>query len=191
MFSTADAENLGIPIPLVDATQQHLARWEQRVAAADSKVLKIAPQLASPPTYPERKVIMTPNYLYRCLVPPDSRDDQSVVFLGQLGTTHSLLVAEIQSIWAAAYLTHQLPLPSQWEMEEDVALRIAWRRRRYLTDGNTLAFDQIPYTSMLVRDLGLNDQRKGGWREFLQPYRPRDYRGILDEWKASRAAASN
>jgi hypothetical protein len=40
---------------------------------------------------------------------------------------------------------------------------------------------------MLLRDLGLNDQRKGGWREFLQAYRPNDYKGILDEWRSMQA----
>lgn len=38
---------------------------------------------------------------------------------------------------------------------------------------------------MLLRDLGLNDMRKGGgWKELLVPYTSADYRGILEEWKA-------
>lgn len=37
---------------------------------------------------------------------------------------------------------------------------------------------------MLLRDMGLNDLRKGGgWREILEPYECTDYKGILKEWK--------
>jgi hypothetical protein len=43
---------------------------------------------------------------------------------------------------------------------------------------------------MLVRDLGLNDLRKGGgWRELLRPYYPKDYRGLINEWLDSRPIA--
>ena len=47
------------------------------------------------------------------------------------------------------------------------------------------AFDNIPFFDLLLRDLGLNPWRKGGWvREiFGGPYLPTDYRGVVDEWK--------
>lgn len=47
------------------------------------------------------------------------------------------------------------------------------------------AFDNIPFFDLLLRDLGLNPWRKGGWvREiFGGPYLPKDYRGVVDEWK--------
>ena len=42
---------------------------------------------------------------------------------------------------------------------------------------------------MLMRDLGLNDLRKKNvLAEYLSPYRPRDYKGVLDEWSASRSS---
>lgn len=46
-------------------------------------------------------------------------------------------------------------------------------------------FDNIPFFDLLLRDLGLNPWRKGGWiREiFGGPYLPKDYRGVVDEWK--------
>lgn len=38
---------------------------------------------------------------------------------------------------------------------------------------------------MFMRDLGLNPCRKGGWyKELFEAYRPRDYKGILEEWMA-------
>lgn len=37
---------------------------------------------------------------------------------------------------------------------------------------------------MLLRDMGLNDLRKGGgWREILEPYECTDYKDMLGEWK--------
>jgi hypothetical protein len=43
------------------------------------------------------------------------------------------------------------------------------------------------YTSMLLRELGLNDKRKGGWKEILGPYEAKDYTDILEEWKTLHA----
>lgn len=49
-------------------------------------------------------------------------------------------------------------------------------------------FDNIPFFDLLLRDLGLNPWRKGGWiREiFGGPYLPKDYRGVVDEWKSRK-----
>jgi len=38
----------------------------------------------------------------------------------------------------------------------------------------------------LLGDLGLESRRKGGWREWIETYRPRDYEGIVDEWCAKQ-----
>lgn len=54
------------------------------------------------------------------------------------------------------------------------------------------AFDNIPFFDLLLRDLGLNPWRKGGWiREiFGGPYLPKDYREVVDEWKSKRGFKS-
>ncbi|KAL8632380.1 hypothetical protein Q9189_001857 [Teloschistes chrysophthalmus] len=56
-----------------------------------------------------------------------------------------------------------------------------------------IAFDAIPYIDMLLRDLGLEWRRKlmkGGWskwwRECFWPYGPRDYVGLVDEFRGGR-----
>lgn len=68
--------------------------------------------------------------------PREAREgDNSIVFLGQVGAAQSFKIAETQSIWAAAYLTGKLRLPSVDEMEMDIALTNVWRRRRYLSAG--------------------------------------------------------
>lgn len=43
-------------------------------------------------------------------------------------------------------------------------------------------FDAVPYMDLMMRDLGLQANRKLGWKDVWQPYGPADYRGCVDEW---------
>lgn len=43
-------------------------------------------------------------------------------------------------------------------------------------------FDAVPYMDLMMRDLGLQPNRKQGWKDVWQPYGPADYRGCVDEW---------
>jgi len=44
---------------------------------------------------------------------------------------------------------------------------------------------------MLLRDLGLNDLRKGGgWREILEPYTSSYHGEILEEWRVAHELGS-
>ena len=39
----------------------------------------------------------------------------------------------------------------------------------------------------MLLELGVNPRRKGSWkREWFEAYMPRDYAGMVEEWKASR-----
>lgn len=150
MFSEHDALDMGLPLPLGKSNADALQRWEPMIAAADEKVVARFPDLANNVNLPRVKPRNTPNYLYRGIIPINNQD-QSIAFVGQVGSTQSLLVAEIQSLWAVAYLMDKLPLPSRSKLEEETALRIAWRRRRYLGDGNHIIYDQlaVSYISFL------------------------------------------
>lgn len=45
-------------------------------------------------------------------------------------------------------------------------------------------FDALPYVDMLLRDLGLETNRKGGaLAQCFAPYGVEDYRGLVNEWK--------
>lgn len=158
--------------------------WEGLFAEADKKVVETFPRLANLPSYPHPEPKSTPSKLFRSIIPVKGDMEHSIAFVGAIGSAQSLNIAEIQALWAAAYLNDKLALPSEEKMREDVALAIAWRRRRYLEDGYNAVFEHVQYMSMLVRDLGLNDERKGGgWRELLSPYASADWRGILEEWR--------
>ncbi|KAH8667399.1 hypothetical protein BGZ60DRAFT_528702 [Tricladium varicosporioides] len=185
MFDDMTAVQLGLPLPASKFLEfsEDIKTWEERIKSADPEVLIAFPRLATQPTYPDHAPKSSPSRLYRGIIPIDD-PDHSIAFVGAIGTVQSFTVAEVQALWATAYLTGTMELPKQEEMEHDVALTTAWRRRRYLGDGYTFIYDQIPYTSMLLRDMGINDLRKGGgWRELLSPYRASDYKGILQEWK--------
>ncbi|KAL5395157.1 hypothetical protein PMIN03_005233 [Paraphaeosphaeria minitans] len=58
-----------------------------------------------------------------------------------------------------------------------------------------MVFDSLPYFDALLRDLGLEDKRKGTvlgckhWvAESFQSYGPKDYEGLVDEWKRMMAS---
>jgi dimethylaniline monooxygenase (N-oxide forming) len=187
MFDDELALELGLPVPPSKVQEDGIeaAAWEDRLAEADKKVVESFPRLAHPPSYPHPEPKSTPSKLYRSIIPIAGDADHSIAFVGAIGSAQSLNIAEIQALWAAAYLSGKLVLPSKEKMREEVALAIAWRRRRYLEDGYNAVFEHVQYMSLLVRDLGLNDQRKGGgWRELLSPYTSADWRGILEEWRA-------
>lgn len=187
-FDTSIAEQLGLPLLPTEADAQTANEWEARIKTADTKVVETFPRLANLPTYPDHAAKSTPSRLYRFIIPTSGDEDHSIAFLGTVGTTQSFTVAEVQALWTAAYLSGKLPLPSTEQMKDEVALATAWRRRRYLGDGYTFIFDQIPYTSMLLRDLGVEDQRKGGgWKEIFSPYVCKDYKGILEEWRVAHS----
>lgn len=70
--------------------------------------------------------------------------------------------------------------------------RFGYRRSPYGYGARNpdFAFDALPFFDMLVQDLGLNSWRKGwGWigEVFGGPYLPRDYEGLVDEWKNKRS----
>lgn len=49
-------------------------------------------------------------------------------------------------------------------------------------------FDALPYVDLMLRDLGLETNRKGGvLAQCFTPYGIEDYRGLVDEWKKVRA----
>ncbi|KAN0099861.1 FAD/NAD(P)-binding domain containing protein [Hyaloscypha variabilis] len=186
MFDNALATELGLPLPFQTPQEdgKAVAEWETLLAEADKKVVETFPRLANLPTYPHPEPKSTPNKLFRSIIPISGDIDHSIAFVGAIGSAQSLNVAEIQALWAAAYLSKKLTLPTVEKMKQEVALATAWRKRRYLEDGYNVIFEHVQYMSLLLRDLGLNDQRKGGgWRELLEPYVSADFKGILDEWR--------
>lgn len=103
------------------------------------------------------------------------------------------MMAELQALWAVAYLDGKIDLRERGQngvetleaMEKEVAEVGVWGRKRYLNLGEKSAnvtFEFMPYFDTLLKDLGLETQRKGSWlEEWWGTYTPRDYRGIVQE----------
>lgn len=47
-----------------------------------------------------------------------------------------------------------------------------------------MVFDSLSYFDVLCRDLGVQERRKGGLKEWVGGYGPQDYEGLLGEWVA-------
>jgi hypothetical protein len=77
------------------------------------------------------------------ILPITGANDNLIAFVGAIGSAQSYNVAEVQSLWAAAYLRKKMALPSEEDVKEEVALSRTWIRRRYLGDGYNFTFEHL------------------------------------------------
>lgn len=135
-------------------------------------------------TYPFR--------LHRCIVPPAFLHDRNIGFVGMVSNFSSVLCAQTQALWLAAYLSGKLPLepPSaefQARVEWEATLQSRFGKWRYPFGSSTqpdFVFDLVPYLDWLLGDLDLRVHRKRGrLAEWFEPYGPEDYKGLTAEWK--------
>ncbi|KAI9370398.1 FAD/NAD(P)-binding domain-containing protein [Aspergillus egyptiacus] len=173
--------------------------WLKYDAEADTAVDHRLPFLADQPKLKYTHRIGTHRYwrLYRRAIPVSLalRGDRSIAIMGQIHTVQTPLVSEVQSFWAILYLLGELDLPGAEEMAREVSLWNAWTRKRYLTQGHKFPYslyEFLPYVDTLFRDLGLNSRRKRNpVTELLEPYKPEDFNGFVDEYLARRSGKLN
>ena len=152
---------------------------------ADERVCRAFPQLQDPPEYHKEVVSPEPFMLYRHIIPLDAEAYPGIVFLGHIVVGNNFRAAECQALWAAAYLERRMTIPRRAELEEDVILKLAGCRRRYLSKGRSghwLYYDLIPYTDTLLEDLGLTSHLTGKMRDLCMTCVADDSKGILDEY---------
>ncbi|KAL4960461.1 uncharacterized protein BDV14DRAFT_141712 [Aspergillus stella-maris] len=167
---------------------------------------------AQPPLKKKREVVTAgerhPIRLARFMVPPAMLADRSIVFVGYAQTFNTTLLAEIQALWAAAYLNNELAhaspfsatkgatsskegFPGYDHILRETALHTEfgkWRCPR--TNGRhvypNFVFDVLPYIDMLLGDLGVSPRRKSStWAHWMEPHGVRDYQGLVEEWKVA------
>lgn len=94
-----------------------------------------------------------PSRHYRRLVPPAkaAQNDRSIIFPGMVHSVFTPLMAETQALWGAAYLLGILDLPSENEMNKEVATFNVWTRKRYLDQGRRHAYAIFDFLSVSGR----------------------------------------
>jgi Pyridine nucleotide-disulphide oxidoreductase len=185
-------EDLGLP---------HFSQeFDKKISKADDEVFTRFPRLKAQPAPNPKAKPMTPSpscspaaivpnqpyRLYRFMVPPALIDDRSIGFAGALMTISTPLIAQTQALWLSAYFDGMI------DPEQDVAyetiLHTQWAKWRYPAGHGArfpdFIFDALPYIDLMLSELGLKTHRKGGMTaEWLQPYGPEDYKGLVEEWR--------
>ncbi|KAJ5817286.1 cofactor FMO1 FAD enzyme [Penicillium robsamsonii] len=204
VFSEQTQQRCGL-VPTTDRRVE--SHWTKLEAEAVEKVDELLPQLCNPPaTLWEshalakeaggRRLLHGPSRHYRRLIVPKlaASGDRSICFPGFIHSIYTPFVAETQALWSVAFLLGLLDLPSQEDMETEVAEWNVWTRKRYISQGKKNAYaiyDFLPYIGLLLGDLGINANRKKGWFAGLfEATYPREYNGLIEEFRQALAAKS-
>jgi hypothetical protein len=178
------ATKLGLPMSEGEQDEKTLNHWHMLEQKADATIAAKFPVLSRVPSHRQPESKLTPLRLYKSVVPIS---DHSIAFLGKAVIAHACPAAEVQALWAVAALDSKVTFPSIEEMEREVAETTAWSRRRYLTRGYSamwFPWDLIPYTDMLLKQLGLNSHRGSSWwSDMTTPSYSSKLRGLIGEYR--------
>ncbi|KAJ5971490.1 uncharacterized protein N7479_001408 [Penicillium vulpinum] len=196
--------------PLESTIQDRIQRWEDIDRRSEVMVRKnlnatrCALTDRSPPSWAESHKLV-PYRLFRRMVAPElvAQGDRSLATLGVILSSTIAVVAEVQALWVAAFLTRGLDSPIDITSTPDQALSLRDISPEAMENsisedvvlgsltGTGLEVEAIQYNDMLLRDLGLNPHRLGGgyYKELTGVYRPSVYAGIVNEWRKSRGLA--
>ncbi|KAJ5101150.1 hypothetical protein N7456_007202 [Penicillium angulare] len=152
-----------------------------------------------------------PFRLARFMIPLSTIKERSLAFMGIPMTINTALLAQTQALWISAYFSDKFTLTSTERCppavraasdskdEDDADLDLAWETTLHSEFGKfrypagfgkrnpDFVFDAIPYVDLMLRDLGLPTERKKGvLARAFHPYGMEDYKGLVDEWKATK-----
>jgi dimethylaniline monooxygenase (N-oxide forming) len=194
-FDDDEAAQLGIPIPLDQQDAEAEKLWDSLESKADMTVTDALPRLAEyPKPKADRKTGTTQFRMYRQVLSPKllAQHDRSLTFVGFVANSQTSICSEILALWAVAWMEDLLPkpLPTETQMEMDVATVNAWMIRRYGARGRQdpeIILEVQTFLDTLMQDLGLGVQRKnkgffGPLVEWVVPYEGSDYRGMVEEF---------
>lgn len=172
----------------LDVSPAERTRLNQK---ADEDVLRMFPRLRDQPELRFTPKASDPLRLYRFIVPSGYAFSRSIAWVGAVSSVSTATCATVQGHWTAAYLSNRLDrLPStKDEIIEEIMLHTQWGKWRYPCGyGASLpdfVFEGLPYVDLLLRDMGLDVNRKQTWwAKLTEPYMPRDFAGLIEEWKA-------
>ncbi|KID85845.1 Flavin monooxygenase-like protein [Metarhizium guizhouense ARSEF 977] len=163
------------------------------VSQADDCILSSFPLLREQPALRGAPKKVEPLRNYRFIVPLDHVSSRNIAYAGMVSTVSTTMFANAQALWISAFFDGKLRREpgSQADVMHEVLLHTEFGKWRYpcgygaeLPD---FAFDSVPYVDLLLNDLGLKVHRKQSWlMELVAPYKPRDYRGLMEEWQEAQ-----
>ncbi|KAF2690950.1 flavin-binding monooxygenase-like protein-like protein [Lentithecium fluviatile CBS 122367] len=171
-FHEDDLIRLGLPHDPNAESIPTTEKWSRLDTEADKIITSTYPLLANPPAHSKSYLSSTPYRLYRGMLP---LQDDSILMMNHIKTGNKIFAAEIQAMWAVAYFDGNIKLPSVKNMEEQIALWVAFSRRRYLSaggSGNNIAMESITYADTLLKDIGLSAFTRGWWKDAFAPFWP-------------------
>lgn len=161
-------------------------------AQADEDILTMFPILKNQPQLRFQPKEADPLRFYRFIVPSAMMQSRNLAFAGMVSTVTTAICATSQAIWISAFLDGKLDRIAETpeEVTREIMLHTQWGKWRYPCGyGASLpdvVFEGVPYINMLMRDAGLETHRKKSLvKELFEPYTPRDFVGMLDEWTES------
>ncbi|KAB5581271.1 hypothetical protein GE09DRAFT_1256645, partial [Coniochaeta sp. 2T2.1] len=137
--------------------------------------------------------------LHRHMTPwqPHLLQQSSIAYMGRATATHGVLVGQLQALWITAFFDDKLSHLQASNVNYDdirygVVLNSTYQQLRRPREAGAMAglypeyaFDSLTYVDAIMGDLELNAFRKGRWwREYFEPYRPKDYKNVVQEWLA-------
>lgn len=189
-FKTGLAADLGLPVGPQNLTDEVQTFHDGSEKLSDLQVIGSFPILDSDwarsngEVLPLRKFGKTPLRLWKSIVPIH---DPSILFVGKVMLGNHFRAAEVQALFACGVFDRIVLLPSADKMTRDVSTTLAWCRRRYLKKGilgNWFYWDMVPYTDMLLCDMGLSSHRHPSWwKDLFRPCYARDLAGLIDEYQ--------
>lgn len=150
VFSEEMQQKCGL-VPNMKSTEE--AKWAKLDVEATENVNELLPALRDPQftfgkefnrekTSGGRKLLHGPSLHYRRLIVPAlaAGGDRSIFFPGFIHSLYTPVVSEVQALWGVAFVLGLLDLPSQGDMEQEVAEWNAWSRKRYVAQGRKHAY---------------------------------------------------
>jgi dimethylaniline monooxygenase (N-oxide forming) len=120
-------------------------------------------------------------YMYRFMLP---QNVQNIAFIGHVNAVSNIGCYGLQAEWLARYLAGDLvEEPTPEKMKKDIEARKVWARNfmpMSKVRGMTILLHQTHYWDCLLSDMGVSPYRKRNiLAEYLMPYGPSDYNGII------------
>ena len=126
------------------------------------------------------------------MIPPAFVDSRTLAFAGAYRSPATTIIAQTQALWITAFFDQRIPGLNDHNSEHfnyETVLHTQFGKWRYSRGFGArfpeLWFDCLPYVDLLLKDIGVRNERKGSWfAERFTPYMPKDYLGIVKEYLA-------